>query len=254
MSTPTTKSTLATPSSSTSQSGRLFTDTDEIRLLKTYYKITKSNPSSLTSSSSSSSSPITVDPQTYQRINKALNSKFTHSQITDKLRRLRVKYHKHARSKSLIRTPHDQEIFNLARKTWGKKTKQPRGNKKVQDSASSDDNDNNNDNEDDEEEEEGAVVAVAVAVAAGNEQGREKVDLEEYPALVSEFSKYLAVNSVWREGVKLLGNGKLREMNEQWMSIGIEEAKIVTKKADLVKEQTQLVMQILQNGSGGTGN
>ncbi|KAL5739144.1 hypothetical protein ACOSP7_028064 [Xanthoceras sorbifolium] len=64
MLTPTIKSKQATPSSSASQNGRLFTDSDEIRLLKTYYKFTKSNPSS--SSSSSSSSPITVDPQTYR--------------------------------------------------------------------------------------------------------------------------------------------------------------------------------------------
>ncbi|KAL5804697.1 hypothetical protein ACOSQ3_031497 [Xanthoceras sorbifolium] len=56
------------------------------------------------------------------------------------------------------------------------------------------------------------------------------------------------------EGLKLLENGKLRMMNEQWMSIGIEGAKIVMKKANLVKKHTQLVMQILQNGSGGTGN
>ncbi|KAK3175550.1 hypothetical protein Dsin_033198 [Dipteronia sinensis] len=50
---------------------------------------------------------------------------------------------------------------------------------------------------------------------------------------------------------KLLGNSKLKKMNEQWMSIGIEEAKIVTKKAELVKEQTQLLMQVLQTGPKG---
>ncbi|KAL5803051.1 hypothetical protein ACOSQ4_031356 [Xanthoceras sorbifolium] len=66
-----------------------------------------------------------------------------------------------------------------------------------------------------------------------------------------------AINSIQLplyKGLKLLENGKLRMMNEQWMSIGIEGAKIVMKKANLVKKHTQLVMQILQNGSGGTGN
>ncbi|KAK1587342.1 hypothetical protein Q3G72_011867 [Acer saccharum] len=243
MSTPTTttksKSKQSTPSSSTSQNrSRLFTDSDEIRILKTYYKFTKSTTqSSTTPSASSSSSPITVDSQTFERINKAVNSKFTQSQIIDKLRRLRTKYRKQARTKSLIKTPHDQEIFNIARKMWGKKTKPKE--KKVEDPVSSDDN---NFNEEAEEEEEEAVVT-------GNEQRREEVNLEEYPVLVSEFSKYIPVNPMW----KLLGNSKLKKMNEQWMAIGIEEAKIVTKKADLVKEQTQLLMQVLQTGNG-SGN
>ncbi|KAI9196242.1 hypothetical protein LWI28_022198 [Acer negundo] len=236
MSTPTTttksKSKQSKPSSSTSQNHRrLFTDSDEIRILKTYYKFTKST----TPSASSSSSPVTVDSQTFERINKAVNSKFTQSQIIDKLRKLRTKYRKQARTKSLIKTPHDQEIFNIARKMWGNKTKPKE--KKVEDPASSDDN---NFNEEAEEEE---------AVVTGNEQRREEVNLEEYPLLVSEFSKYIPVNPMW----KLLGNSKLKKMNEQWVSIGIEEAKIVTKKADLVKEQTQLLMQVLQTGNG-SGN
>ncbi|KAK0605988.1 hypothetical protein LWI29_032873 [Acer saccharum] len=245
MSTPATKSKSkqSTPSSSTSQNrSRLFTDSDEIRILKTYYKFTKSTTqSSTTPSASSSSSPITVDSQTFERINKAVNSKFTQSQIIDKLRRLRTKYRKQARTKSLIKTPHDQEIFNIARKMWGKKTKPKE--KKVEDPVSSDDNNFNEEAEEEEEEEE------EEAVVTGNEQRREEVNLEEYPVLVSEFSKYIPVNPMW----KLLGNSKLKKMNEQWMAIGIEEAKIVTKKADLVKEQTQLLMQVLQTGNG-SGN
>ncbi|TXG73761.1 hypothetical protein EZV62_002340 [Acer yangbiense] len=211
---------------------RLFTDSDEIRILKTYYKFTKSTTQSSTTPFASSSSPITVDSQTFERINKAVNSKFTQSQILDKLRKLRAKYRKQARTKSLIKTPHDQEIFNIARNMWGKKTKPKE--KKVEDPVSSDDNNFNEEAEEEEEEEE--------AVVTGNEQRREEVNLEEYPVLVSEFSKYIPVNPMW----KLLGNSKLKKMNEQWMSIGIEEAKIVTKKADLVKEQTQLLMQVLQ--------
>ncbi|KAK3205882.1 hypothetical protein Dsin_019928 [Dipteronia sinensis] len=255
MSTPTTttttksKSKQTTPSFTTSQNHRrLFTDSDEIRILKIYYKFTKSTTqsSATPSSSSSSSSPITVDSQTFERINKALNFKFTQSQIIDKLRKLRVKYRKQARTRSLIKTPHDQEIFNIARKIWGKKTKPKE--KKVEDPVSSNFNGEAEAEaeaeaeEEEEEEEEEAVVT-------GNEQRREVVNLEEYPVLVSEFSKYFPVNPMW----KLLGNSKLKKMNEQWMSIGIEEAKIVTKKAELVKEQTQLLMQVLQTGNG-SGN
>ncbi|TXG54336.1 hypothetical protein EZV62_019592 [Acer yangbiense] len=207
------KSKQATPSSSTSQNHRgLFTNSDEIHILKTYYKFTKSTTQSSTTqsaSSSSSSSPITVDSQTFERINKSVNSKFTQSQIINKLRKLRARYRKQARTRFLIKTSHNQEIFNIARKMWGKKTKPKE--KKVEDPVSS--------------------------------------ELEEYPVLVSEFSKYFPVNPMW----KLLANIKLKKMNEQWMSIGIEEAKIVIQKAELVKEQTQLLMQVLQTGNS-SGN
>lgn len=213
-------------SSPTSQNGRVFTDSDEIRLLKTFKKLAEQNPSS--SSSSTPNPTITVDSSSFNRINSSLGSKFTNAQITDKIRRLRVKYHKQARSKSLIKTPHDQALFKIAQLIWGKrKTKEA---KKVQNFASTDD-------EDKEEEQE------------NERQEREGVDLDEYPVLVGEFSKYHPMNLVWREALKSLGNGKLKEMNDKWMVIGIEEAKIVNKKADLVKEQTQLIMKALGNGT-----
>lgn len=77
------------------------------------------------------------------------------------------------------------------------------------------------------------------------------VNLEDYPALVCEFSKYLPLNLVWREALRSLGSGKLREMDEKWKSIGVEEAKIVFKKAELVKEQTNLIMEVLGDSANG---
>ncbi|KAL0390582.1 UNVERIFIED_CONTAM: hypothetical protein Scaly_0415300 [Sesamum calycinum] len=46
---------------------------------------------------------------------------FSEAQINDKIRRLKQKYHKQARSKSSIKTPHDREAYELARKIWGPK-------------------------------------------------------------------------------------------------------------------------------------
>ncbi|KAJ0084222.1 hypothetical protein Patl1_30555 [Pistacia atlantica] len=214
MSTPSkSKTRQATPSSSSAiqnGGGRLFTDSDEVRLLKTLEKLTKSTPPS---------PQITVDPETFNRISSALNSKFTQSQITYKLRTLRTKYHKQARTKSLIKTPHDQKLFKIARKIWGKQIK--RKSKRRE-------------RNDEREQERGEVV-----------------NLEDYPALVGEFSKYLPLSLVWREALRSLGSGKLREMDEKWKSIGIEEAKIVIKKAELVKEQTGLIMEVLGDSANG---
>lgn len=219
-------------SSPTSQNGRVFTDSDEIRLLKIFKKLAEQNPSS--SSSSTPNSTITIDSSSFNRINSSLGSKFTHAQITDKIRRLRVKYHKQARSKSLIKTPHDQALFKIAQLIWGKKkTNRKKEAKKVQNSASADDEDEGEEQKNEQNE----------------EREREGAELDEYPVLAGELSKYLPMNLVWREALKSLGNDKLKEMNDKWMLIGIEEAKIVSKKADLVKEQTQLIMKALGDGT-----
>ncbi|KAJ4725000.1 mediator-associated protein 1-like [Melia azedarach] len=246
MSTPTPRkrkqSTPYSPPSTSSQNGRVFTDSDEIRLLKTFHKVNKATPSS------SITTTFTVDSPSFKRINSALNSKFTHAQITDKLRRLRIKYHKQARSKSLIRTPHDRELFKTAKNIWGKKTK-ARG---VENRASRSGQGQGQGQEQVEEEEEQQQQLVG----RHDEQERERgeVDLDEYPVLVSEFSKFLPLNVVWKEALKSLGNDKLREMNEKWMMIGLEEAKIVTKKAELVKEQTNFIMQVLGDTATATAN
>ncbi|KAJ0021441.1 hypothetical protein Pint_32038 [Pistacia integerrima] len=217
MSTPSkSKTRQATPSSSAANQnggGRLFTDSDEVRLLKTLEKLTKSTPPS---------------PQIT-------------SQITYKLRTLRTKYHKQARTKSLIKTPHDQKLFKIARKIWGKQIK--RKSKRLGDLQSSD--------KEEQEEEENVALVEAERNDEREQEREEVVNLEDYPALVGEFSKYLPLSLVRREALRSLGSGKLREMDEKWKSIGIEEAKIVIKKAELVKEQTGLIMEVLGDSANG---
>lgn len=221
----------ATPSSSNTT---LFTESDEVRLLKTLEKLTQSTQLS---------PQLTVDSENFNRINSVLNSKFTRSQVNSKLRRLRTKYHKQARSKSLIKTPHDQKLFNIARKLWGKQTK--RKFERIEDRQSSD-------KEDQEEEANEAVVGVeAVRNGEQEEECEEVVNLEVFPALVGELSKYFPQNLVWRNALRSLGSGKLREMDEKWKSIGIEEAKIVIKKAELVKQQTLLIKEVLGDPANG---
>ncbi|KAH0780721.1 hypothetical protein KY290_000319 [Solanum tuberosum] len=72
----------------------VFTETNEIALLKTL-----------------SQSPNNNDLRT---------GYFTYAQIAYKLKKLKEKYHKFARSKSQIKTPHDCEIYEIGRKIWGR--------------------------------------------------------------------------------------------------------------------------------------
>ncbi|XP_021277752.1 probable transcription factor At1g61730 [Herrania umbratica] len=182
------------------RSSRVFSESDEIQILKCLFRATKSIPPPITA----------VGTRTINRIIKRLNYKFTPSQINDKLRRLRLKYHKHARNKSLVRTHHDRRIFKLSKRIWGKKISAT-NNEKV-------------------EEETGSGERNWVR------------NLEKFPYLVAEFSRVLPENEVWKERMKGLEEEKLRQMDQEWIFIKVEEAKLVAKKADLMQQQ---IMEIL---------
>lgn len=218
---------------------RVFTDSDEIRLLK-----------SLTKAAAKSESPqiTTVDSVVFNRINRSLGSKFTHTQISDKVRRLRAKYHKQARSKSLIRTHHDQRVFKICRKIWGKNTGNQRA-KSLQEAGDANDGASLEEEEEKEKEEEEAVGNGGGVCGGEREEKEGGVSLEDFPALVSEFSRSFPENNVWKDGLSCLGKEKLREMNDKWMLLRIEEAKLMAKRADLVSEQTRLAMEAVVSSS-----
>ncbi|PON71190.1 hypothetical protein TorRG33x02_254820 [Trema orientale] len=182
----------------------LFTESDETLLLKTFLKVSKhSSPSS-----------STITSPNLARIRTSLGLRFSHSQIIDKLRRLRLKYHRQARTKSLIKTPHDLKLYNIARKIWGKKTqhKRLRHAKK-------------------EEEE---------PQTSGGSEG--------FRAESEEFSR--ENDEVLEKGSVCLDEEKVRSVRERWMVLRMEEAELMAQKAELVKEQLKLVIQAFRSSSG----
>lgn len=68
------------------------------------------------------------------------------------------------------------------------------------------------------------------------------IDLDRYPYLVGEFSRILPENEAWKEGLKRLGEGKLKEMDDKWKLFKIEEAALVAMKAEMVQEHVKVVM------------
>lgn len=66
--------------------------------------------------------------------------------------------------------------------------------------------------------------------------------LEKFPYLVAEFSRVLPENEVWKERMKGLEEEKLRKMDQEWIFIKVEEAKLVAKKADLMQQQIMEIM------------
>ncbi|XVE79362.1 hypothetical protein DITRI_Ditri14bG0052200 [Diplodiscus trichospermus] len=208
---------MSSPTPSTTPNGRssrVFSESDEIQILKCLIRATKFVPPPIT----------TIGISTINRIVKRLNYKFSFSQINDKLRRLRDKYHKHARNRSLVRTHHDRRIFKLSKKVWGKKITQKKTEKV-------------------EERVEGGKEL------AERGKGDEFEKLEKFPYLVAEFSKVLPDNEVWKERMKGLEEEKLRKMDQDWIFIKVEEAKLVAKKAELIQLQ---IMELM--GESGSAN
>ncbi|GMJ10777.1 hypothetical protein like AT2G01370 [Hibiscus trionum] len=185
---------------------RVFSESDEIRILKFLIRATRSIPPPIT----------TIGSPTINRVVERLNHKFTPSQINDKLRRLRDKYHKHVNNKYLVKTHHDRRVFKLSRRIWGKKKSPKKRAEKLR----------------------GAEVA---------ESGEGDGDLEKYPYLVAEFSRVLPDNEVWKERLKGLEERELRKMDQEWVLVKVEEAKLVAKKAELLHRQMMEIM-------GGNGS
>ncbi|XP_028101956.1 probable transcription factor At1g11510 [Camellia sinensis] len=173
----------------------LFTEQDEIHLLKALKRANK-----LSSSAVASPPPP---------LSGVIGGDFSDVQITDKLRRLRQRYHKLARTKSLMKTPRDRKIYEMGRKIWGKKLKNSRRESK--------------------------------SVEDGGFEG--EVDLSDFPALLREVSGIFPENRVYREGLERLGREKLMSLNEKWMVQRMEEAGLLAKKAELFYEQTKLELQ-----------
>ncbi|KAM6573737.1 hypothetical protein CsatA_017817 [Cannabis sativa] len=177
------------PPSSNGNSRRLFTESDEIHLLKSFLKLSKQ---------SSPSSAITSP--NLERIQTRLDHKFTHSQIIDKLRRLRIKYHREARTKSLIKTPHDTRLHKIARKIWGKKAQQ--------------------------------------------------LPKQEHAKEEKEKEKEMLKGKWW----ECSDEEKVKELQKRWVLLRMEEAELMSRKAELIKKQMKLIAQALGFSSSSSSS
>lgn len=164
---------------------RIFTEKDEIQLLKTL-----------------SQSP-----------NKPYNTNFTSTQIAKKLKRLKEKYHKLARSKSLIKTPHDREIYEIGRTIWGRNANAAKGKE---------------------------LLGVEL-----HESFEGVIILEDFTFLMNEMKAVFERNEGYycKEGLRRLGKKKLKEMNEKWMELKLEESEVMMSKAQLYNDYLKCVVE-----------
>ncbi|KAK6144362.1 hypothetical protein DH2020_021182 [Rehmannia glutinosa] len=178
MSTPTTISAVnrRTPTnpSPSAAAKKLFTQNDEIDLLKSLLNNTTENN---------------------------LNGQFSETQINDKIRRLKQKYQKQAKSKPSIKTPHDRQTYEISREIWGpKKTeKTPTEDEKKEYS---------------------------------------EINWSDYPFLMRQISgAFPRSEEIYKKGLKGLGEDVLKGFEKKWMELEMEEAEIEAKKAQLFYNQ-----------------
>ncbi|PHU03787.1 hypothetical protein BC332_29038 [Capsicum chinense] len=159
--------------SKSGQPHKVFTEKDEIQVLKNLSQL-----------------PISMKDPLHN---------FTGKQIAKKQKRLKEKYHKFARTKSLMKTPHDREVYELGRKIWGRD-----------------------------------------AIKEKEKSHIDDVNLEEFPFLVNEMKVYFPN---YEEGLKRLGEKKLKEMNEKWMELKLEESELMVNKSQLFHENLKFVVE-----------
>ncbi|KAI4385465.1 hypothetical protein MLD38_003487 [Melastoma candidum] len=198
---------------------KLFDQEDEIKLLKT-----------LADRPPSSSPHATV-------LEGSMGDKFTPSQLSHKIRRLRLKYRKMARSKSAIKTPHDSEVFQISRRIWGKKKEEEEQQQPAEEGFAT-------------PEANGRDMVEEVAAATGRVN-----DLGRFPVLVDECDRSLGIDDgVWREALKGVDEEQLRVMNEKLVLLRCEEAAFLAKKADLVRELTGMILLGMASASQSQNN
>lgn len=193
----------------TTRTEKIFREEDEIQLLNSVLKIAKS---------SSSTRVVKIDSTIFNLMGNSLGPKvFTRKQLSDKFRRLRIKYRKQAKSKSSIKTPRDRRLYEIGRMLWSK-------------NSSTDDQ---------------LPVTEENGAAEDEKESSNRVDLRKYPFLMEEFEKSLEGNKggAWREILEGgLEESKVREMNDRLVMLRYEEASVMAKKAKLVQELSVMIL------------
>ncbi|OVA19481.1 Protein of unknown function DUF573 [Macleaya cordata] len=207
---------------------RVFSEEDEIHLLKAFLEITQQSPN-----------PATAAPLLYERVGKSLSGEINQTQLIEKLRKLRQKYTKQVVDKLWIKNPHEREIFEISNKIWGENPSQrnSKGSPKASRRASAKKKAEPKDVLADVENEEFQTLPVV------------SVDLEKnYSFLMEEVAQFHG-NALFKEGLKCLDGSELGRFNERWRLQQIAEAEISAQRAELIHEQTKLILEAVASSS-----
>ncbi|KAI3908284.1 hypothetical protein MKX01_027306 [Papaver californicum] len=242
---------------------RVFSEEDEIYLLKGFLEITQDTPN-----------PAMAAPMLYERVGKSLSGEINQTQLIEKLRKLRQKYTKQVVEKLVIKNPHEKEIFEISNKIWGENpsrgrrssSKGPSSNKRVRKRKSSGG----------DVPKGGIVVGLPSSFAADGKghvadkayyaaEGLNGTDDDAAPASASAAKIDLANNysflmeelnqlprkSFMKQGLKCLGRAELGMLDENWRLQQIEEAQLSLQRNALIHEQTKMILEAIAASKNG---
>ncbi|KAI3997190.1 hypothetical protein MKX01_009034 [Papaver californicum] len=240
---------------------RVFSEEDEIYLLKGFLEITQDTPN-----------PSMAAPMLYERVGKSLSGEINQTQLIEKLRKLRQKYTKQVLEKLVIKNPHEKEIFEISNKIWGENpsrggrssSKGPSSNKRVRKRKSSGG----------DVPKGGIVVGLPSSFAADDKAhvadkayyaaeglngtddaapaaAAAKIDLANNYSFLMEELNQLPMNSFMKQGLKCLGRAELRMLDENWRLQQIEEAQLSLQRNALIYEQTKMILEAIAVSKNG---
>ncbi|XP_010241658.1 PREDICTED: probable transcription factor At5g28040 [Nelumbo nucifera] len=267
---------------------RVFSEEDEIQLLKAFLEISKT--------AKASESPASVATILFDRVKDSLSSEFSRTQLIDKLRKLRLKYSKQVENMSFIKTPHERDLFEISHRIWGEEPEKEQEHAEY--SAEGEEEDKEEEEEEDKEEEEEeeelprevtrkekaksktlkkgkekpkrkvlttpiengeAVVAEEPAekgLTVGNDEQTKngetvqdtKVSLRKFPYVVEEMLR-LPGNAMVREGLRCVDASLVKRMNEEWRLQQIAEAEVLAKRAELIRLHSKRILEAIVSSS-----
>ncbi|KAF8403157.1 hypothetical protein HHK36_011254 [Tetracentron sinense] len=239
---------------------RVFSEEDEIHLLNVFLDISKT--------AKTSSSPVAAATPLFDRIGKSLSGEFSHTQLIEKLRKMRQKYSKQINNELFIKSPHERDVFEISHKIWSEDSVQQRNSNssvKDQSAATVKKKDKSKTlpgtsvagNGEEivvsesgivEEKEKSKTLAGTSEGGNGEELLVVELALEKFSIFKEEMS-WLPCNAVLREGLQCLDEAKLSRLNEQWRFQQIAEAEVLAKRVELIQEQTKLFLGAIVSSS-----
>ncbi|XP_057444072.1 GLABROUS1 enhancer-binding protein-like [Lotus japonicus] len=206
---------------------KLWCDEDEITILKGL-------PDFI---SKTGNDPLKYVDAFYNFVIKSLQVDANRAQLKDKVRRLKKKFETHACKGKNGESPkfpkaHDQKAFELANKVWGSGANEAAGKPPKKEANSSSKN--------------VASSAKKAKAEARQEPPPPESDMQDVKAddtsvLLSEMS---GLNEdVVKKGLELIGASKRAQLAGRWKKIQVAELELFAKRAQLVEEQTRLILE-----------
>ncbi|XP_010241033.1 PREDICTED: STOREKEEPER protein-like [Nelumbo nucifera] len=191
----------------------------------------------------------------HEFIKKALHVDVNKNQLADKIRRLKKKYKTNVGRRKggkdpLFSKSHESKAFELSKKIWGSEDNSGGNNQATDDGKTG------------KKQKAGNAVKVPSSGEASNAavKADEELNWSMYPSVmesfrlgeIAELPRPDFGEGIVKEGLGLMGNSKVKELEERWRKLHMSEIEMYLKRVDLFRDQLKMLYDAL--GSKMSGN